>query len=325
MEERTKYSVVIVTYNRCELLKKCIDHVLGQSLSFDEIMIVDNHSEDGTKAYLKDICKRHEAGEEQKKGQKLHVIRTAKNLGGAGGFHLGIKQVMKSDTDWVLLIDDDAMLEADYLEKLHAFIQKNKDVNACSGTVMTEGVIDVSHRRKIGNRLLFLEQPVAKEQYRKDAFHYNFSTFCGLMVKKSVIWQIGLPKKEYFIWYDDTEYSMRLAEYGGIWNVNDAVLNHETILTTGKGNFLERLNWKSYYGYRNRFDTISSHGTKVQIGAVYLQFYLFMLLALLNGIRKNDIKQGVEHAKLFFCAMKDGVSGRLGKNEKFTAHVKDVE
>lgn len=47
-----KYTVVIVTYNRLELLKECIEAINNQKKQFDSVVIVDNASTDGTKDYL---------------------------------------------------------------------------------------------------------------------------------------------------------------------------------------------------------------------------------------------------------------------------------
>ena len=50
-----KFGVIIVTYNRLELLKECINCVLGQTVPFSRVCIVDNHSSDGTGAYLEGL------------------------------------------------------------------------------------------------------------------------------------------------------------------------------------------------------------------------------------------------------------------------------
>ena len=47
-----KFAVTIVTYNRLELLKECVQQVLSQTVPFFYICIVDNNSTDGTSKYL---------------------------------------------------------------------------------------------------------------------------------------------------------------------------------------------------------------------------------------------------------------------------------
>ena len=70
------------------------------------------------------------------------------------------------------------------------------------------------------------------------------------MVKTSLVREIGLPKTEYFIWFDDTEYCMRFHRRSRILNVNTAVLNHKTAVP-GQASLI---GWKNYYGFRNAID-----------------------------------------------------------------------
>ena len=99
-----KYGVVIVTYNRLELLKECLLCIDKQVKKFDSVLIVDNYSTDGTREYLKN------------KEDRYHIIYEKFNGGGAKGFKDGVAYTNDNlDVDWVLLIDDDAMLNEKYL------------------------------------------------------------------------------------------------------------------------------------------------------------------------------------------------------------------
>ena len=69
---------VIVTYNRLDLLKKCIDAVLYQTQKVKKI-IVFNNSTDGTQNYLSSLH-----------SEQIYAIHSKKNVGGAGGFFYGI-------------------------------------------------------------------------------------------------------------------------------------------------------------------------------------------------------------------------------------------
>ena len=76
-----KSVAVIVTHNRIDLLKECLDCVNSQEIPFSRIIVVDNHSSDGTKEYLDKIG-----------DPRYIVIHSEKNLGGAGGFSLGLQE-----------------------------------------------------------------------------------------------------------------------------------------------------------------------------------------------------------------------------------------
>ena len=299
--------VVIVTYNRLELLKECIQCVLSQTVPFSKIVIVDNCSTDGTKEYL--------AGYEN--DERFDIVYEPENLGGSGGFYEAIREVNEYTLDWVLIIDDDAMISKDYIEILTDFAEKHPEVNACSGVVSTKGTIVAMHRRRVGNSLLFLETNVPLEEYKKEYFKCDLGTFCGLLVRHDILKKAGLPKKEYFIWYDDTEYCLRLRQYGGIYNVNAAVLNHKTALPMDEKNIFVKTNWKSYYGYRNRYDTAKTHFSWLTALIVRLQFIVLIGYSRLMTLKKSTREKGRFNVRMFKAALRDGAKGRLGKNPEF--------
>lgn len=301
-----KYSVVVVTYNRLELLKQCISCIRDQSLKASEIIVVDNASTDGTGEYLDGL-----------KADGVRIFHQTSNLGGSGGFRAGLEEAVKSDTDYVLIIDDDAMIAPDYLEVCDRYLSEHPGCAACSGTVITDGIIQLNHRRTIRNELIFLENNVSEAEYKKDSFEYELSTFCGLMVKRRIIEEIGLPKSEYFICYDDTEYSMRLKKYGPIINLNRAVLDHKTTNTTDVLGFFDRMSWKTYYTHRNRYDMVKNHCPKPTAFMVWWEFIPFIIGAELHFLNTGDKEKGRYVVELLRNARKDGRRGILGKNPKY--------
>lgn len=297
-----KYSVIIVTYNRINLLQECIECVLSQTRKFDEIVVVDNLSTDGTREYLK---------KNYTDSNKVRLIFNKKNLGGAGGFKKGLQNVSK-DMDYVLLIDDDAMLSKDFLELINGNIDEN--IYAYSGTVKTEGIIDTSHRRILFDKIFMRKKDISKTRYTDEFFDYDLSTFCGLMVSTKIIDKIGLPKSEYFIWYDDTEYSLRIKKYSPIRNINKAVINHKTIKTSD-----DKLNWKSYYGYRNQIDTGKINSECIPMYLLYrYAYHIFrMLFFAIKLILEKDKEYNRFCIGLHKDVLFDSFVGRLGKNKKY--------
>lgn len=239
------FGVVIVTYNRLQLLKECIECVRQQERSFDRAVIVDNCSSDGTSEYLDSL--------NGNVAQELNIVHSEKNLGGAGGFYVGIKELYQQ-VDYVLVIDDDAMIDADFLKNI--ITNMVEGIYAYSGSIITKENIDTSHRRILKNSVFMLKSDVALSGYEQSFFDYDLSTFCGLMVSTDIIRKIGLPRKDYFIWYDDTEYSLRIRKYTKIRNINSAQINHKA-----NSSYTTKLNWKSFYGYRNALDMGIRHST----------------------------------------------------------------
>jgi len=280
---------MIVTYNRKNLLKECLDCVMAQTVPFSVVCVVDNHSTDGTGEYLDEWERQQKlAG----KPQPL-ICHLDKNIGGAGGFSYGLGRLSGCGCDWILMIDDDAMIGRTYMERIGRAIART-DYLAYSGTVTTQGRIDVTHRRRLTNRLLMTYTPVETAAYKGGSFEYDISTFCGLVIRASLLREIGLPKAGYFIWFDDTEYCLRFHQRSRILNVNRAVLNHKTT-APGKA---PAISWKHFYGFRNSIDIgrtysvcpplymayiCANHGAHILIDSLFLALGRLNILPFPGG------------------------------------------
>lgn len=64
----------------------------------------------------------------------------------------------------------------------------------------------------------------------------------GCIISRDILEKIGLPEKDYFIYYDDTEYSLRVRKYTDIINVSGAVIIHKTPIKSSKVKNL--ITWK---------------------------------------------------------------------------------
>ena len=304
-----KTAVVIVTHNRIELLKECLGCVNSQEIPFSRVIVVNNLSTDGTKEYLDGI-----------EDDRYCIIHSEKNLGGAGGFYLALQEAQKENFDWILIIDDDAMIARDYMSLLIQAGEEHPDTPGFCGSVHTQGKIDLSHRRRVGNPLIFSEIPVAEQEYEKNEFYCDTVTFCGLLLRGKSFEKYGLPIKDYFIWCDDTEYCLRMYEdRKRILTVPKAVLNHKTILSENKGSLLRRIEWRSYYGYRNRYDAAKRHIgglTPFVIRWEYRMFYLLSALMCLS-FDENKREQGRYNVKLLKDVLSDIKSGYIGKRDEY--------
>ena len=122
-----KIGIIIVTYNRCAILKECLEKIGKQTYPGYEIILVDNHSTDETEAYIKSINLSKE---------KIHYYRLEKNYGGAGGFNFGLKKAIEKGYDYFWLMDDDVICENDSLKELLKVSDKIKPYGYLAGNVL---------------------------------------------------------------------------------------------------------------------------------------------------------------------------------------------
>lgn len=296
-----KYAIIIVTHNRIELLKECINNALNQTAAAEKIIIVNNASTDGTDEYLKTQLFKNEIFE---------VVESRENIGGAGGFNLGIEKALAHDTDWLLVIDDDAILEKNYakslLNQLQIHAENNREYQAAAGIVKVNGEIDIYHRRYIANPGMRLKT-FDEKNYQQETFECDIASFCGMFVKKTLVSKIGLPHKEYFIFHDDTEYSLRILKYSKFLVVTDAVLNHKT--KTEQKQKPRRYTWKDYYEIRNRLLYVKEHGNRFDYAVNKLDI-------MINKVFRNRLFSIIRYDGYDWKFERDTVRRAIGDSRK---------
>lgn len=294
-----KTAIVIVTYNRINLLKECIDHALKQVAEYTELVVVNNKSTDGTREFLASI-----------QNPRVHCIHEDNNIGGAGGFHDGLKfAVENTDCDWFLLIDDDAMIDENYLHNIAINIVPS--ISAYAGTVKVGSQIDISHR------LIRNNGPVGLDSYNRESFNCDFATFCGLLVSRELVNRIGYPRKDFFIWHDDTEYCYRMDGVTSINVITGAILNHKTLIAD-KTNKPIKDNWKWYYGFRNELVIYKTNGMTKQyykkLCKLIGKAIQYRFLSFFSNTHKNEYRY---NSDLRFNAIRDMKNKKMGKSENY--------
>lgn len=307
------YSILVVTYNRLGKLKKCMECINAQELQPDRVIIINNNSNDGTGEYLDGIGRNND---------RLHIVHMKKNLGGAGGFARGVEEFAKGESKWLIMIDDDAMLRPDYARHIAQRANQDGDSGlvAYAGTVYENGKTAVNHRRILTRGFINRELPIAEEQYREAAFDCDQATFCGLVINQQIIEKIGLPREDFFIWYDDTEYSMRIRNVGRITVIPQSAIDHECVNPEGGSNLtvFTRFKEKEYYGVRNRLIVARHYYSKATIWSIVLftqariiKQRLWAVKALVSG--SADSEAARYNLMLLKRAYKDGMKDTTGR------------
>jgi len=302
-----KYASVIVSYNRKKLLKEAVESLLKQSVPPENILIIDNASTDGTESELRNYVRTN---------KKVRYYRLEENMGGAFGFWYGLKQASKLDVDWVSLSDDDAIYEHDYFSNIDQEIKIYDDVSAFTGTVkLMDGSVQLSHRRKVDSWSTLRQSEIGVNTYNKN-FFLDVFTFVGVVLKMDLIKQIGLPRKDFFIWYDDTEYSLRARKYTKILNVSQALVVHKTKLPAS--NVIENnpTDWKQYYGVRNQIETVKKHAKRPLLAVLYV---VYRTVRRMCGTLVKPDRKGYRTymLKQDFKGLMDGLFSKTGKNETY--------
>ena len=254
-----KAIAVVVSYNRQALLSECITALRNQTRALDAILVVNNGSTDNTELWLKD--------------QKDITFITQQNIGSGGGFNTGISWAFKNGYSWVWCMDDDGYPKNDALENLLDAPLDNLHLRNCA-------VLNKEDKRSfVWKTGKFWNIDEVKTNLIPGAGH----PFNGTLIHRSIIERVGLPRKELFLWGDESEYYQRITAKNKIpvTTVANSVHYHPASAFTYKNDWDFSTNWKMYYYVRNRFHT---HKTMVNSGIGAVAKYAFFLAAMVGVI-----------------------------------------
>jgi len=262
-----KVIAVIVTFNRLNLLKKCIGQIEKQTRKADLVIVINNGSTDGTASWLNNqgILAYHQ-----------------QNGGGAGGFSSGISKAYHHGADWIWMMDDDTIPEEHALEMLLSALvnlQSNQQhVGFLSSKILwTDNNI---HEMNRTYRLMDKKKIARLSLTKQDQFPLiQFGTFVSMLLSARAVERVGLPIKEFFIWNDDVEYSKRIIKNGlaGL-AVEHSIAIHETPINHLSSVFKDTHEhiWKYEYGLRNELFTKRMHNGELQFWVTWIHRMFIM-------------------------------------------------
>ena len=243
-----KIAAIVVTCNRKEMVSDLLDDLFSQSRRPDGIIVVDNGSEDGTAAHLKE------------RFPSIHLVALNSNDGHMPSFELSVKTAFEQDYDAVVSIDDDARLKDDTLECLLQAAESNEE--------MKNSVIWCANITPDGE---CFTEPVCLKEGDEWNIHKKFSpeiqgqvfeslggANIGIYIPRVVYEKIG-PPWGILTFNGEPELKYRI-ERGGfkMYYCLSSVIYHKPhefskVVLFGKTRFVSQVPpWNTYYELRNR-------------------------------------------------------------------------
>lgn len=236
-----KIVAITVNYSREESTKNLLKTLdLSNNDGFIlEIIVVDNGPKSNFKLTEKYIT-------------NVTVIAPGTNTGFAGGNNLGIKQALKKNANFIVLINDDTIVDKNMIKNLYDVMQSDKKIGIASPKIYFakghEFHVDRYGEEDLGKVIWFAggynDWKHAKSVHRGvdevDVGQYNtvekidFATGCCMIIRTEVVNKVGLFDEKYFLYYEDGDLDMRVKKAGyDITYVPSAIIYHENASSSG--------------------------------------------------------------------------------------------
>lgn len=286
-------SSLIVTYNRLDKLKKTVEATLA--LPFKFVVIVDNGSTDGTAEWLNNII-----------NERLIVLSSTVNTGGAGGFKLGAEWIVKNlVTDWVLFYDDDAYPNDDFFSRIETEKLKNNTVYACN-VIDTSGVrckMNIPWRKHPYGFRENIEYQLNPYLYIPDASKNEnvvSVSFVGMLINLHTLTDfIECIYDELFIYFDDVYFGhhLRLKNVPMVF-LSNVIVVHDV---NSRGSYIPP--WKVYYLVRNILYSKHLFGAHSPFDWTYI--ILRLVKYILSAVGHPD---SIKYLVKIIGGVRDGIS-----------------
>lgn len=218
-------SICIVTWNSMKFIHDCVESILRQRVFLEvaeidwSINIVDNGSEDGTVDFIK------------KNYPQIKILKNVNNVGFCRAYNQAIKM---HNSDWVLILNVDIILEQNFLEEIFKAVFKSSEkIGALSPkvlkseTVIEDGLPKILKSNKIDSCGLEVkksrlvknigEDEEDRGQYDNSKEFFGFSG-ATVLFRKAALEDIKISEEffdeDFFAYQDDFDLFYRLRNYG---------------------------------------------------------------------------------------------------------------
>lgn len=261
---------MVVTRNRCDVLRETVQAIRGQEWAPDNVLVVDNGSDDGTAAMLAEEF------------PEVDHERLPENLGFGAGLAAGMERVPGDGYDYFWLLDDDSRPAPITLRRCLrvARTMPRFGIIGLSGGTIRWGRLDIHP---------YVPAPSGRPTDPPLLSRSDFVHLDAAVVAREAVDQLGYPRADYFMMLEDVEYSNRLKRAG--WEVAHFELDEGLIFRSNLGSGGDGRPsppWRAYYQTRNHLLMALDHRSPLEVAGWLYRQVKFITAAAISLDRKAE-------------------------------------
>lgn len=196
MKNFPKINIVVLNYNGKDCIESCLKSLFCLNYPRFEVVVVDNNSTDGSLEMAR------------RKFPKVTYIKNEENLGFSAGNNIGIKYSLEKMADFVLILNNDTEVEVNLLNKLVERMQSDSRVGIACPVILSSNSDKVWFS---GGKIDWLRMKATHV-----AGSLDFVSGCSMLVRSGVFKKIGLFDEDFFLYWEDVDFSVRARKAGFI-------------------------------------------------------------------------------------------------------------
>ena len=309
--DRPKAFIIVLNWNGLRDTMACLESLRAVRYQNFHVIIVDNGSKGDDANILK-----------EEYGDFATVIRNDENKGFAEGNNVGIRRALQQSADYILLLNNDAIVDPDFLDALIVEAESRPDVAILGPMIYYypphgsgDGEIIWSAGGKFTRRIA---QPFHIGLGEADRGQFDgprkvdYISGCALLIKREVVERIGLLDESYFAYFEDLDWNLKALKAGySVLLVPRARIWHKTSSSS-----VYMSPTYIYLNTRNRILFAKKHLSALDLFAFFLPFFMAMRFV---RILSMTVTQGRDGVRAIIAGVLDGAYNRSGPpgNRKF--------
>lgn len=222
--------IIILHFGDNRVTTKCVSSLINYEGNYEEIVIVDNDEDLGFKIY-----------DSRFKNQIVKIIKNKKNLGYAGGMNVGIRYALSKKATHILLLNNDTVIEKEFLIPLLKFLEKEKQVGIVAPAIKFQRNKKTIY--DLGGKVNLVFGKTSHCEVGKITSYspqlVDYVSGCCMLIKREVLEKIGLFDERFFLYYEDVNFCLRAKEVGFTTYILPSVsIFHNLSKTVGKNSSL---------------------------------------------------------------------------------------
>lgn len=282
MDYTAEIALILVNWNGYAYTRACLLSLEEVPTPKFQVILVDNGSKEKEGIRLREEF------------PHLHLIETEENLGFAGGNNVGLRYALKQGYSYVVLLNNDTLVSPNFLEEMHACMVQRPNCGVVQPLILF--LHDPKKIWSAGGRwhaFLGIARTLGDRAevatYTPPSSALDWATGCCMLVSKEAIIQAGVLDEQYFAYFEDVEWSLRIRNAGfGLALAEKAIIYHEAGAASKKKHAEGTLSATVFfYHVRNQFFLLRQLGLAQAIPYHFLRFLGWEIYFLLRGRRKK--------------------------------------